>query len=105
MHRWSGRVYVTATLSASVCVMIISPMGVYDQIPLKSDASFADTPPTPASLKTSVGFCEVHRERADARADQRRSSRINTRGNPADNERVSAALTKPASSISLRVPT
>ena len=28
VHRWSGRVYVTA-LSASVCVMIISPMGLY----------------------------------------------------------------------------
>jgi uncharacterized membrane protein YozB (DUF420 family) len=28
-HRWSGRVYVTAALSASVCVMIISPMGLY----------------------------------------------------------------------------
>jgi uncharacterized membrane protein len=29
IHRWSGRVYVTAALSASVCVMIISPMGLY----------------------------------------------------------------------------
>jgi uncharacterized membrane protein len=28
VHRWSGRVYVTAALSASVCVMIISPMGL-----------------------------------------------------------------------------
>ena len=28
IHRWSGRVYVTAALSASVCVMIISPMGL-----------------------------------------------------------------------------
>ena len=41
--------------------LTISPMGVYDQIPLRSDASFADTPPAPASLKTSVGFCEVYR--------------------------------------------
>jgi uncharacterized membrane protein YozB (DUF420 family) len=29
IHRWSGRVYVTAGLSASACVMIISPMGLY----------------------------------------------------------------------------
>ena len=29
VHRWSGRVYVTVALSASVCVMIISPMGLY----------------------------------------------------------------------------
>jgi uncharacterized membrane protein YozB (DUF420 family) len=28
VHRWSGHVYVTAALSASVCVMIISPMGL-----------------------------------------------------------------------------
>jgi len=29
IHRWSGRVYVTAALSASICVMIISPMGLH----------------------------------------------------------------------------
>ena len=29
VHRWSGRIYVTVALSASVCVMIISPMGLY----------------------------------------------------------------------------
>jgi uncharacterized membrane protein YozB (DUF420 family) len=29
VHRWSGRVYVTAALIASVCVMIISPMGLH----------------------------------------------------------------------------
>jgi hypothetical protein len=29
VHRWSGRVYVSVALSASVCVMIISPMGLY----------------------------------------------------------------------------
>ena len=36
---------------------------------------------------------------------QRRSSRITTRGNPPETEVVSAALVKPASSKSLRVPT
>jgi len=29
VHRWSGRVYVAVALSASICVMIISPMGLY----------------------------------------------------------------------------
>jgi len=29
IHRWSGRVYVTAALTASVCVMIIAPMGQF----------------------------------------------------------------------------
>jgi uncharacterized membrane protein len=29
IHRWSGRIYVAAALSASVCVMIISPMGLH----------------------------------------------------------------------------
>ena len=29
VHRWSGRVYVTAALSASLCVLIISPMGLH----------------------------------------------------------------------------
>jgi uncharacterized membrane protein YozB (DUF420 family) len=28
IHRWSGRVYATAALTASICVMIISPMGL-----------------------------------------------------------------------------
>ena len=40
-----------------------------------------------------------------AGAGQRRSSRITTRGKPPETERVSAALVKPASSKSLRVPT
>jgi hypothetical protein len=39
------------------------------------------------------------------RRDQRRSSRMTTRGNPPETERVAAALVKPASSKSLRVPT
>ena len=39
------------------------------------------------------------------RTGQRRFSRISTRGNPPVTERVSAALVKPASSNSLRVPT
>jgi uncharacterized membrane protein YozB (DUF420 family) len=29
IHRWSGRVYVAAALGASICVMIISPMGLH----------------------------------------------------------------------------
>ena len=29
VHRWSGRIYVPAALSASVCVMIIAPMGLH----------------------------------------------------------------------------
>jgi uncharacterized membrane protein YozB (DUF420 family) len=29
VHRWSGRIYVVTALSASVCVMIISPMGLH----------------------------------------------------------------------------
>ena len=28
IHRWSGRLYVTTALTASICVMIISPMGL-----------------------------------------------------------------------------
>jgi uncharacterized membrane protein YozB (DUF420 family) len=39
------------------------------------------------------------------RRDQRRSSRMTTRGNPPETALVSAALVKPASSKSLRVPT
>jgi hypothetical protein len=39
------------------------------------------------------------------RPAQRSSSRISTRGNPADTDSVSAAFTKPASSKSFRVPT
>jgi uncharacterized membrane protein len=29
IHRWSGRIYVATALTASVCVMIISPMGLH----------------------------------------------------------------------------
>jgi uncharacterized membrane protein YozB (DUF420 family) len=29
IHRWSGRVYVAAALTGSVCVLIISPMGLH----------------------------------------------------------------------------
>lgn len=29
IHRWSGLIYITAALPASVCVMIISPMGLH----------------------------------------------------------------------------
>lgn len=29
VHRWSGRIYFAAALSASFCVMIISPMGLH----------------------------------------------------------------------------
>jgi uncharacterized membrane protein YozB (DUF420 family) len=29
VHRWSGRIYVAAALSASACVMIIAPMGLH----------------------------------------------------------------------------
>jgi uncharacterized membrane protein len=29
VHRWSGRVYVVAALAASLCVMIIAPMGLH----------------------------------------------------------------------------
>ena len=39
------------------------------------------------------------------RPGQRRSNRITTRGNPPETAVVSAALAKPASSKSLRVPT
>jgi uncharacterized membrane protein YozB (DUF420 family) len=46
--------------------------------------------------------CWLHR---GIRRDQRKSSRMTTRGNPPETERVSAALVKPASSKSLRVPT
>lgn len=52
------------------------------------------------------GLMPLVRVRASAGvAGQRRSSRITTRGNPPETERVSAALAKPVSSKSLRVPT
>jgi uncharacterized membrane protein YozB (DUF420 family) len=168
VHRWSGRVYVAVALSASICVMIISPMGLYGanqrvantmlallwfgttlagfrairqrrfadhrQWMLRSFAlafsivafrvwmliAFAVFVPEiytgaeadPADVSQAVGVTSwvswvvnllivewwLHRR-------QRRSSRINTRGKPPDTERVSAALMKPASSKSLRVPT
>jgi hypothetical protein len=47
----------------------------------------------------------LHRRPGIPARSQRRSSRITTRGNPPETERVSAALVKPASSKSLRVPT
>jgi hypothetical protein len=52
----------------------------------------------------------LHRRRISDRSmgserGQPSSSRITTRGNPPETERVSAALVKPASSKSLRVPT
>ena len=168
VHRWSGRVYVAVALSASICVMIISPMGLYGanqrvantmlallwfgttlagfrairqrrfadhrQWMLRSFAlafsivafrvwmliAFAVFVPEiytgaevdPTDVSQAVGVTSwvswvvnllivewwLHRR-------QRRSRRINTRGNPPDTERVSAALMKPASSKSLRVPT
>src|SRR4029453_3814438 len=33
IHRWSGRVYVTAALIASVCVIVIAPMGQFGAHP------------------------------------------------------------------------
>ena len=47
----------------------------------------------------------VHGEHQADPSGQRRSSRISTRGKPPATELVSAALVKPASSKSLRVPT
>jgi uncharacterized membrane protein YozB (DUF420 family) len=172
VHRWSGRVYVTAVLIASVCVMIIAPMGLHGANQrvantmlavlwfgttvagfrairqrrfvdhrhwmLRSIAlafsivayrvwlmiAFAVFVPEiytgvevdQAALDEAIGLTSwvswvvnllivewwLHRR---LRPAQRRSSRISTRGNPADTDSVSAAFTKPASSKSFRVPT
>jgi uncharacterized membrane protein YozB (DUF420 family) len=176
-HRLSGRVYVTAALSASVCVMIISPMGLYGanqrvantmlallwfgttlagfrairqrrfadhrQWMLRSFAlafsivafrvwmliAFAVMVPEiytgaevdPADVGQAVGVTSwmswvinlliiewwLHHRRTSMGGEvgQPSSNRITMRGNPPETERVSAALVKPASSKSLRVPT
>jgi hypothetical protein len=41
IHRWSGRIYSTAALPASVCVMIISPMGLRQSTRGQHDAGGA----------------------------------------------------------------
>jgi uncharacterized membrane protein YozB (DUF420 family) len=177
VHRWSGRVYVTAALSASLCVMIISPMGLYGanqrvantmlallwfgttlagfrairqrryadhrQWMLRSFALafsivafriwmlIAFTVLVPeiytgaevdsADVGQAVGVTSwmswvinllivewwLHRRRTSMGSEvgQLSSNRITTRGNPPETELVSAALVKPASSKSLRVPT
>jgi len=172
VHRWSGRSYVAAALTASLCVMIISPMGLHGanqrvantmlavlwfgttlvgyrairqrrfadhrQWMLRSVAlafsivafrvwmfiAFAIFAPQmytgaevdPVALDQALGATSwfswvvnllivewwIHRRRG---RDQRRSSRISTRGNPPETALVSAALMKPASSKSLRAPT
>jgi uncharacterized membrane protein YozB (DUF420 family) len=168
VHRWSGRVYIATALAASICVMIISPMGLHGanqrvantmlavlwfgttlagfrairqrrfadhrQWMLRSVAlafsivafriwlflAFAVFVPEiytgaevdEAALNQAIGVTSwvswvvnllivewwLHRR-------QPRLSRISTRGNPPETERVSAALTNPESSKSLRVPT
>ena len=180
VHRRSGRVYVTVALSASVCVMIISPMGLYGanqrvantmlallwfgttlagfrairqrriadhrQWMLRSFAlcfsivafrvwmfiAFAVFVPEiftgaevdPADVSQAIGVTSwlswvvnllivewwLHRRRTFDRRrgdeiGQPSSNRIRTRGNPPEMESVSAALVKPESSKSLRVPT
>jgi uncharacterized membrane protein YozB (DUF420 family) len=179
IHRWSGRIYVTAALTASVCVMIISPMGLHGvnqrvantmlallwfgttlagyrairqrrfadhrQWMLRSIALafsivayrvwmflafalfvpeiFAGTEVDTVALDQAIGVTSwlswvvnllivewwLHRRRSsDESLDEVRqpsSSRITTRGNPPEIASVSAALVKPASSKSLRVPT
>jgi uncharacterized membrane protein YozB (DUF420 family) len=180
IHRWSGRVYVTAALIASVCVMIIAPMGLYganQRVPntilavlwfgttlagfrairqrryadhrqwmLRSIAlafsivafrvwmlvAFAILVPeiyTGAEVDSSdvaqavgvtswmswvvnlliVEWWLLRRRTSDAstgrEVDQSSANRITTRGNPPETAVVSAALIKPASSKSMRVPT
>jgi uncharacterized membrane protein YozB (DUF420 family) len=186
IHRWSGRIYVAGALTASICVMIISPMGLHganqrvantmlallwfgttlagfrairqrrfddhQQWMLRSVAlafsivafrvwmfiAFAVFVPEiytgaevdPAALNQAIGVTSwvswvvnllivewwLHRrpgvtagsasdELPGTASGQRSSSRITTRGNPPETERVSAALVKPAPSKSLRVPT
>jgi uncharacterized membrane protein YozB (DUF420 family) len=180
IHRWSGRIYVAAALTASVCVMIISPMGLYGanqrvantmlavlwlgttlagfrairqrryadhrQWMLRSVALafsiianrawtaialavfvpeiYTGAEVDPTSLSQAIGVASWmswvvnllivewwlhHRRSSDRRMGgevrQQSSSRITTRGNPPETALVSAALVKPASSKSLRVPT
>jgi uncharacterized membrane protein YozB (DUF420 family) len=180
IHRWSGRVYVTAALMASVCVMIIAPMGQFGasqrvantmlavlwfgttlagfrairqrryadhrQWMLRSVAlafsiianriwlaiAFAVFVPEiysgaevdSAALSQAIGAASwmswvvnllivewwLHRRRtADAsmsrEVGQPSANRIRTRGKPPETALVSAALVKPASSKSFRVPT
>jgi uncharacterized membrane protein YozB (DUF420 family) len=175
VHRWSGRIYVGVALSASVCVMIISPMGLHGpnqrvantmlailwfgttlagflairqrryadhrRWMLRSSAlafsivafrlwmpvAFAVFVPEiyvgaevdSAALNQAIGVTSwmswvinllivewwLHRRPDTYGTAQRRSSRITTRGNPPETALVSAALVKPASSKSLRVPT
>jgi uncharacterized membrane protein YozB (DUF420 family) len=170
IHRWSGRIYVTAALPASACVMIISPMGLHG-----ANQRVGSTMLAVLWFGTTLaGFRAIRRRRyADHRAwmlrsvalafsivanrvwlmiafaafvpdiftgaegdsaavsqavgvavwmswvinlliaewwlhrrpRHRNSSRITTRGNPPETALVSAALVKPASSKSLRVPT
>jgi len=179
VHRWSGRIYVAAALSASVCVMIISPMGLHGanqrvantmlailwfattlagfrairqrryndhrQWMLRSVALafsivafrvwmlivFAALVPEiyrgaevdSAALNQAIGVTSwvswivnllivewwLHRRRISegsmGEVGQPSASRMTTRGNPPETALVSAALVKPASSKSLRVPT
>jgi hypothetical protein len=60
-------------------------------------------------LRLSTSPADDHRRTPDAsmsrEAGQPMSNRIRTRGNPPETALVSAALVKPASSNSLRVPT
>jgi uncharacterized membrane protein YozB (DUF420 family) len=180
IHRWSGRIYVAAALTASVCVMIISPMGLYGanqrvantmlallwlgttlagfrairqrryadhrQWMLRSVALafaiianrawtalalavfvpeiYTGAEVDPTSLSQAIGVASWmswvvnllivewwlhHRRSSDRRMGgevrQQSSSRITTRGNPPETALVSAALVKPASSKSWRVPT
>jgi uncharacterized membrane protein YozB (DUF420 family) len=180
VHRWSGRVYVTVALTASVCVMIIAPMGLYGanqrvantmlallwfgttlagfrairqrriadhrQWMLRSFAlcfsivafrvwmllAFAVFVPgiftgaeiDQTEISQAVGVTSwlswvvnllivewwLHRRRTAGASmgrevGQPSAKRIKTRGNPPETALVSAALVKPASSKSLRVPT
>ena len=175
IHRVSGRIYVAAALTASICVMIISPMGLHGANQRVANTMlallwfgttlagfrairqrrFADhrrwmlrsvalafsivafrfwmlvifavfVPETftggevdLAALDQAIGLTSwvswvvnllivewwLHRRPGIPSGGQRSSSRITTRGNPPETERVSAALVKPASSKSLRVPT
>jgi len=179
IHRWSGRIYVAAALTASVCVMIISPMGLYGanqrvantmlallwlgttlagfrairqrsyadhrQWMLRSVALafaiianrawtaialavfvpeiYTGAEVDSTSLSQAIGVASwmswvvnllivewwLHRRRSSDRrmgeVRQQSSSRITTRGNPPETALVLAALVKPASSKSLRVPT
>ena len=86
IHRWSGRIYVAAALTASVCVMIISPMGLYG-----ANQRVANTMLALLWLGTTLaGFRAIRQRRyADHRQWMLRSVALASRSSPTELGRLS----------------